>query len=131
MPEPKLWGAKPVKNEENAGQTPSESQENVQPQSLLVVKVPTGIALEDMQHLSRYMEPVGKKLGAEVVICPDGMDAQWHQDLSPLIAVIASQTEAITRLAMSNEALVEAMGQEDPDMLGLPVSTYMDGSPVR
>lgn len=119
-----------MKNEENAGQTPFESQQSERPKSLLVVKVPTGLAQQDMEHLSRYMEPIGKKLRAEVVICPDGMEAQWQQDLSPLVSAIAAQTEAITRLAMSNEALVEAMAEEDPDMLDLPVR-HLDGSPVR
>jgi len=119
-----------VKNEENAGQPPSESQQSEQPRSLLVVKVPAGIALQDMEHLSRYMEPVGKKLSAEVVICPDGMDARWQQDLSPLVSAIAAQTQAITRLAQSNEALVQAMAQDDPDPDELP-ETYMDGSPIR
>lgn len=76
-----------MKNEENAGQTPSESQ------------------------------PLGP------LLCSPGLE--------PLIQALRQQTEAITRLAMSNEALVAAMAEEDPDMLELPVRQYMDGSPIR
>lgn len=81
-----IWDAKTVKNEENAGQTPSESQPSERQQCLL-------------------------------------------ETLGVLIQTMQVQTEAITRLAMSNEALVEALGQEDPDMLELPVR-HLDGSPV-
>ena len=77
-----------MKNEENGGQTPSESRPNEQRPSLL-------------------------------------------EALGVLIQTMQVQTEAITRLAQSNEALVEAMGQEDPEILALPAYTYMDGSPVR
>lgn len=76
-----------MKNEENAGQMPSESQPNEQLQCLL-------------------------------------------ETLGVLIQTMQLQTKAITRLAQSNEALVEAMAEEDPDMLDLPVR-HLDGSPVR
>jgi len=119
-----------VKNEENAGQTPSEPQQSGQPLSLLVVKTPQNLSQEQVQMVGHHMEPVGLMLGAKVIVATDGMDVQWQQDLGPLVAAIAAQTEAITRLAQSNEALVEAMGQDDADMVELPVSTYMDGSRV-
>lgn len=77
------------------------------------------------------MEPIALALGAKVVVADGGADVTLHQDLSPLVAAITAQTEAITRLAMSNEALVAAMAEEDPDMLELPVRQYMDGSPIR
>lgn len=75
-----------MKNEENAGQTPSESQQSGQPLSLL-------------------------------------------EQMGVLVQALQAQTQAISRLAQSNEALVEAMGQEEPDMLDLPVR-HLDGSPV-
>lgn len=46
-----------------------------------------------------------------------------------LIQAMQEQAEAISRLAASNEALVEAMAQDDPDVLDLPVR-HLDGSPV-
>lgn len=76
------------------------------------------------------MEPIALALGAKVVVIDGGGDVQLHQDLSPLIAAITAQTEAITRLAMSNEALVAAMGEEDPDMMETPAGNYMDGSKI-
>ena len=75
-----------MKNEENAGQKPSESQQSGQ-----------------QQYFSALLEK--------------------------LLLTMQAQTEAITRLAQSNEALVEAMGQEDPDMVEAP-SRHLDGSPV-
>ena len=120
-----------MKNEENGGQTPSELQQNEQRPSLLVVKCPTILEIKDSQMIRSAMEPIALALGAEVVVADGGADVSLYQDLSPLVAAITAQTEAITRLAQSNEALVEAMAQEEPDMLELPVSTYMDGSPMR
>lgn len=120
-----------MKNAENAGQTPSESQPNEPRPSLLVVKCPQGLGIEDAQSIKEAMEPIALALGAKVVVAEGGADVQLHQDLSPLVAAIAAQTEAITRLAMSNEALVAAMAEEDPDMVELPVRQYMDGSPIR
>jgi hypothetical protein len=120
-----------VKNAENAGQMPSESQPNEQRPSLLVVKCPQGLELEDSERIRIAMEPIALALGAKVVVADGGADVQLYQDLIPLIAAITAQTEAITRLAMSNEALVAAMAEEDPDMLELPVRQYMDGSPIR
>lgn len=75
-----------MKNEESAGQEPSELQQSEQPKYLLDL---LGILIQAMQE----------------------------------------QTESITRLAASNEALVEAMAQDDPDVLDLPVR-HLDGSPV-
>lgn len=120
-----------MKNEENAGQQPSESQPNEQRPSLLVVKSPRALEIQEIQILKDAMEPVAQALGAKVVVADGGADVQLHQDLGPLVAAIAAQTDAITRLAMSNEALVAAMAEEDSDMVELPVRQYMDGSPIR
>lgn len=75
-----------MKNEESAGQKPSESPLNEQLPSLLAL------------------------LGA-------------------LTQSLQMQTEAINRLAASNEALVEAMVEGDPDVDEL-VQRHLDGSPV-
>lgn len=51
--------------------------------------------------------------------------------LGVLIQTMQAQTEAITRLAKSNEALVEAMAQADEDIDDDEPKTYMDGTPIR
>lgn len=72
-------------------------------------------------------ENAGQKLS---VSQPNGPDLySLVALLGLLVQGLSAQTDAITRLAQSNEALVEAMGQEDPDMLDLPVR-HLDGSPV-
>jgi hypothetical protein len=52
-----------------------------------------------------------------------------HDLMFCLIQTMQDQTEAITRLAESNEALIDAMTQDSGEE-GLS-NTYMDGSPVR
>lgn len=120
-----------MKNAENAGQTPSESQPNGPRPFLLVVKSPRALEVQEIQILREAMEPVAEALGAKVMVADSGADVQLYQDLGPLVQAITAQTEAITRLAISNEALVAAMAEEDPDMVELPVRQYMDGSPIR
>lgn len=51
--------------------------------------------------------------------------------LGVLIQTMQAQTEAITRLAKSNEALVEAMAQAEEDIDDDGPKTYMDGTPIR
>jgi hypothetical protein len=50
--------------------------------------------------------------------------------LDALIAALHQQTQAINRLASSNEALIRAMAEADPDEDDLP-EAYLDGSPRR
>jgi len=49
--------------------------------------------------------------------------------LDALIAALHQQTQAINRLASSNEALIRAMAEADPDEDDH--DTYLDGSPRR
>lgn len=51
--------------------------------------------------------------------------------LAPLVAALMGQTEAINRLAQSNEMLVQAMAEDAGVNEDGPVSHYLDGSPVR
>jgi hypothetical protein len=118
-----------VKNAENAGHQPSESQPNGPRPSLLVLKCQQGLGIKDVKMIQEAFGPTAKALGAELVVTDGGSDLHWQQDLSPLVSAITAQTEAITRLAMSNEALVAAMADED-DLLETPAGTYMDGSKI-
>jgi hypothetical protein len=49
--------------------------------------------------------------------------------LDALIAALHQQTQAINRLADSNQALIRAMAEADPDEED--PDTYLDGSPRR
>lgn len=113
-----------MKNEENAGQTPSESQQSELSESL------KPLLLEFEQYLQEK-QPTRQEAMDELIrmVIRDQMVLPMAKMLEPLVVAMAGQTEAITRLAMSNEALVEAMEQDDPDPDALP-DTYMDGSKV-
>ena len=53
------------------------------------------------------------------------------QDLSALIAALSAQTEALNRLAASNEALVEAMtDSEGMDPEDRPPTVGLNGRPL-
>lgn len=56
---------------------------------------------------------------------------RYFPGLPELIHALHQQTEAITRLAMSNEALVAAMADEEPEDLEAQGPTYLDGSVKR
>jgi hypothetical protein len=61
---------------------------------------------------------------------PDPMSDQLIHQLQTLCTAMLAQTEAINRLAASNEALVQAMSEAEDEEEGQQGS-YMDGSPRR
>lgn len=62
---------------------------------------------------------------------PQTEQPKYLPGLPELIQALHQQTEAITRLAMSNEALVAAMVEDEPDDLEESGTTYLDGSVKR
>jgi len=48
-----------------------------------------------------------------------------------LIAALLAQTQAINRLAASNEMLVQAMAESGDMGEDVPPTQYLDGSPIR
>lgn len=105
---------------------PSDADQVSEQKSLLILKIPSGMFSESA-WLDKYMEEVGQRIGAQVLITDDRMDVEWRHDLSPLIDAIQRQTAAINNLAASNMALVEQMASQqdedqDPDADPQPMS---------
>lgn len=98
--------------------------------SLLVVKMPAGAGQADLESLRAYLQSALSQLNLEPLVIEDGMDAQLHHNLDPLIGAITKQTQAINRLATSNEMLVLAMAEsEGVDEQRIP-SVGLNGRPL-
>lgn len=72
-----------------------------------------------------FVESMGERLGLTVILLDSGVTGHIERDLSPLIAAVTAQTEAIGLLI---EALVE---QGEPDEDDEPASTYLSGRKIN
>lgn len=71
---------------------------------------------------------MAEEMGLKCLISSDGMDATViPAGIGELVKVIGVQTEAVTRLAMSNEALIQAMIESEGMDEDLPPRTYLNG----
>lgn len=100
---------------------------------LLVLRVREGACdKEAMDAMADQLAPIANKLGLIPLVVEDTMAVEFLPCApGELINALNAQAEAISRLAQSNEALVQAMAEsgdygEDP-----PATTYMNGAPAR
>ena len=86
-----------------------------QRKSLLVGQIEHRLSMAQAVRLREALEPAANRLGLELLFVGAGMKAEVYRDLTPLVEAIEKQTAAITALAESNRALVEAMAEADAD----------------
>lgn len=81
------------------------------------------------ETMSAAMTPVCEAMGLKLLLLQDGMDATvMPAGMADLVSVMRAQAEAISRLAASNEALVQAMAEAegvDPD--DVPATVGLNG----
>lgn len=94
---------------------PSPLSEQPSSSGVLVVSYPSALSMDSSAMLKEALEPLIQKLGLKSVVLDRGGQARVQLDLTPLVDAIKAQTEAITDLAASNAALVEAIAQGDEE----------------
>lgn len=99
---------------------------NVEKKGILVIKTDQTLSFEHHERIRAMAEPLCDSLGLKCLVLDSGLTAGVHYDLTPLIAAIQAQTEAINALAASNCELIQAMAQAED----LPTESkrYLDGS---
>ena len=115
------------KKSSNSGPSQGNGQHTFSPVGLLVVKAHRTITQEDGDRMKALLEPIAKRLNLETVVVDSTADVAAHYDPSVLVEALTLQVAAINRLADSNEALVQAMAQEDDE--DPEPSSYLDGRP--
>lgn len=96
---------------------------------LLVVKAPNGLSYAQAEAMRKVLGSTAKEVGMKVLLLQDGMDATVvPAGMADLVAVMRAQTEAISRLAASNEALVQAMAEaEGVEPWDVPATVGLNG----
>lgn len=95
---------------------------------LLVIHADTPLSFESRLRIREVLDPIAEKLGMVGLVTEQGLEAQMHWDLSPLVDAINAQSEAIMALVHQNAALIQALSGEQEEEPG--PATYMDGTPV-
>ena len=96
---------------------------------LLIIKPSQKLHPDQQRKLNESAEAWSKGSGFKAVVLGYGVEAEVHHDLMPLVDAITKQTEAIQKLADSNEALIQAMAEaEGLDEDDREPGTYLDGS---
>lgn len=102
-------------------------------ESFLIIKSSQLLSREQYDNLRNSGEAFATSVGMKAMIIDGGLDAETHHYLSPLVSVIATQTEALNRMASSIAALASAVAEMVDDGSdggdGNAMRTYMDGTP--
>lgn len=102
------------------------------PAGFLILKCPASLSQDYVDSLREMLTPVAESQGLQAMAVTEGLDIQVIPgSLGDLVDAMTIQSAAITRLAESNEMLVQAMAESGDCGEDLPATTYMNGEPVR
>lgn len=103
-----------------------QSPQIVHAPSLLVVSSERPLSEKQNELLLQQIQPVADAMGLTALVLEGGMKAEVYRDLSPLVAAIHAQTEAISKLVEQNASILLALTQfseeEEPQV-------YLNGRP--
>lgn len=120
----------PVKNE-GANSTVGSPLPGQGQEGFLILKYPGPLSREQSDRLAERANELAAKMGLRAITVTDGIDATViPAGIGELVKAIGAQTEAVTRLAVSNEALVQAMIESEGMDEDFPPRTYLNGKPT-
>lgn len=114
----------------NGPESPLNEPPTSSPAGVLVLKFPAQMRLESAKEIVAQLRAQTESHGFSGVEWQIAPSTPTEPGIPELVAALGVQTEAINRLAASNEGLVRAVAEadgEDPPDSG----NYMDGTPRR
>lgn len=128
--------AEAAKSEETGSSGKPSSHPSAPQPSLLVLSATQPLSGDQIEAMYKTLQPICQQLGMQALITERGMSVDVHRDLSPLIAAIQGQTEAIAALAEQtakaieqNATFLQAMAEQDGGEDG-PLTHYLSGEPA-
>lgn len=87
----------------------------IAPVGLLTITFPGNMKDSELAMVDRAIAPLAQSLNLKTLVLSQGQTASIQYDLSPLIAAIQAQTQAMAALAESNQGLIRAMAEDAGD----------------
>lgn len=89
--------------------------------SLLVISTEQALSEETCKRIHETLAPRAKEAGMLMAVLSDGLKAEVHRDLSPLVEALQAQTHAIQSLVEQNAAMFQSMVEKEAEEEGEPV----------
>ena len=83
---------------------------------MLIYKSSSRLTKDNAIALGEVLKPMADEMGLGCFIMDVSDEIKIEYDIGDLVAAIHAQTEAITRLAKSNEAMVDIIAQDQEQL---------------